>query len=356
VERDRGDQLSEAACLNAIGVGYFGEGRYEDSLTYFQQALQLREKLKTPDTIAETVRNIAVVNTKLGQYGEALTQYLKSLDLHRKIDDARGMAMDDYDMGTVFEYQGRYGAALKAREDALKSFRSLNDRSFWMVEILSGWGQSLAQVGREDDARRALDEAASLARDVNNQSSIAQIQLFNGNVAAYRGDSKAARGFYEQALQTAQKAKDPEKALMARIALAQQDIAEGRAASAVVGLKKFAQQADQIGLKFEGVQASVALGDALARNKAYLQAQQELERALTISRKLGLQWLEARSNYLLGQVARQEGDTRQAADYYRAAIGKWDEQQTEVGNPAFLSRADLAQMYKDAQRALQELK
>jgi hypothetical protein len=55
-------------------------------------------------------------------------------------------------------------------------------------------------------------------------------------------------------------------------------------------------------------------------------------------------------------VLRQSGASRQAADYYRAAISKWDEEQKEAGNPAFLSRADLALMYSDAQRPLQGLK
>jgi len=356
IERERGDELGQATCLNNIGDAYFGEGQYDDALTYFQQALQLREKLKTPDSIAESVRNVAVVNTKLGQYSEALAQYLKALDLHRSIDDTRGTAMDSYDMGTVFQYQGRYGAALKAREDALKSFRNLKDRGFWMVESLSGYGHSLAQVGREDDAKRALDEAATLAHEINNDSSIAQVQLFYGDVAKYRVDAKAGRAFYEQALQTANKAKDPEKALRAKIALAQDDISQGRSAAAASSLKTLAEQADRLGLKYEAVQASVDLGEALARNKAYPRARQELERALTNSQKLGLQWLEARSNYLLGIVLRQSGDSKQAADYYRAAISKWDEEQKEAGNPAFLSRADLAQMYNDAQHALQELK
>ncbi len=61
-------------------------------------------------------------------------------------------------------------------------------------------------------------------------------------------------------------------------------------------------------------------------------------------------------NYVLGDVLRQSGDAKQAADYYRAAISKWDEEQKEVGDPAFLSRADLAQMYKDAQQQVQGLK
>jgi hypothetical protein len=40
-------------------------------------------------------------------------------------------------MGTIFEYQGRYGAALKSKEEALKTYRELQDRSFWMAESLA---------------------------------------------------------------------------------------------------------------------------------------------------------------------------------------------------------------------------
>ncbi|HLL78187.1 MAG TPA: tetratricopeptide repeat protein, partial [Ktedonobacteraceae bacterium] len=353
IERDRGDELAQARCLNNIGSSYFGKGQYDDALTYYQQALQVREKLKATGDIAETVRNIAVVDTKLGQYDGALKQYLKALELHRSIDDTRGMATDSYDMGTVFNYQGRYGAALKAREDALKSLRNVKERGFWMVEGLSGYGASLAAIGRKDDAKRALDEASDLAREVRNESSDAQLQLFYGDVATYRDDTKAARVFYERAAQLAKAANDPEKVLIARLRLAQNDLAQGRS-SAASELKSLTEQADRLGLKYEAVEASVSLGEALTHNKQFGQAKTELERALTDSRKLGLQWLEARSNYLLGTALRQSGDAKQAVDYYRAAVAKWDEQQTEAGNPGFLARADLSKMYKDAQKALQE--
>ena len=355
IQREQSDELSQAKCLNNIGTAYLAEGQYDDALTYYQQALQLREKLKTPDAIADSVRNVAVTNTKMGQYSEALTQYLKALELHRGIDDSRGAAMDSYDMGTVFQYQGRYGAALKAREDALKAFRNLKDRSFWMVESLSGYGQSLAQVGREDDAKRNLDEAMLLAREINNDSFVAQIQQFYGDVAVYRGDLKAATSSYEQALQSATKAKDPEKTLIAKISLARNEVMQGRSGAAS-SLKALSEQANRLGLKYEGVQASVDLGQALALSKAYPQARQELERALTNSQKFQLQWLEARSDYLLGGVLRQSGSAKQAADYYRAAISKWDEQQKESGDAGYLSRADVSQMYKDAQHSLEELK
>ena len=36
-------------------------------MAYYQQALVLRQKLNVPDDLADTVRNVAVANTKLGQ-------------------------------------------------------------------------------------------------------------------------------------------------------------------------------------------------------------------------------------------------------------------------------------------------
>ena len=341
------NELAQASLLNNIGTSYFSKGQYEDALTNYTQALQMREKLKIPEDVAETVRNLAATNTKMGQFDEALKQYLKALETWRSSGDTRDAAIASYDMGTVFQYQGRYGAALKAREDALKTFRDLKDRSYWMAEILSGYGLSLAQVGRSDEAKQSLERAMSLATELKNQALIAQVQLYSGDLAFYRGDLKSARSLYELALQTATKGKDPEKILAAKIAMARIDAIQGRGSAAIKGL---AQQADSQGLKFEAVQASLDLGESLLKGKSIPAARQELDRALTRAQKFGLGGLEARANYLLGVAAKESGDTKQAAGYFREALGRWADEQKEASSQSFLNRADLAQMYNDAQK------
>ena len=94
-------------------------------------------------------------------------------------------------------------------------------------EILSGYGLSLAQVGRSDEAKQSLEQAMSLATELKNQALIAQVQLYSGDLAFYRGDLKSARSLYELALQTATKGKDPEKILAAKIAMARIDAIQG---------------------------------------------------------------------------------------------------------------------------------
>ena len=44
--RDTGDELNQAQCLNNIGSSHFNKGEYQDALTYFQQAYQIRDRLK----------------------------------------------------------------------------------------------------------------------------------------------------------------------------------------------------------------------------------------------------------------------------------------------------------------------
>jgi tetratricopeptide (TPR) repeat protein len=60
------NELAQASLLNNIGTSYFSKGQYEDALTNYTQALQMREKLKIPEDVAETVRNLAATNTKWG--------------------------------------------------------------------------------------------------------------------------------------------------------------------------------------------------------------------------------------------------------------------------------------------------
>jgi tetratricopeptide (TPR) repeat protein/predicted Ser/Thr protein kinase len=348
--RDLADESGQAMSLNNIGTSYLSKGQYQDALTYYQQALQLREKLKVPDDIAETIRNLAVTDTKLGQFDEALSQYLKALDLRRSTGDKRGAAVTSYDMGSVFAYQGRYGAALNARQEALKTFRDLHDRSYWMGEILSGYGESLVQAGRGSDAKASLDEGLALSRELKNDSLVSQLLRFQGDSASYGGDYKAARELYEQSLQSATRAKDAENILLGKLALARNDLQQGRSSAAISTLRDLAQQAESQGLKYEAVQCSLDLGEALMNTKALPQARLELERALTRSEKLGLRSLQARGEYLLATASRLSGSNSLALDHYHQSLHLLDEIRKEAGNDKIMDRADFVAISNDAKR------
>ena len=350
IERDIGDESMQAICLNNIGNARFAKGEYEDALTYFQQALQLREKAKVPEDIVESVHNIAETSAKMGQYDQAVTQYLRALDLRRSIGDGRGAAIESYSLGTLFEHQGRFGAALKSKEEALKTFVDLKDRTFWMAEIWGGYGDVLIQSGRGDESQKYLDDALSLSRELKNDGMAAQTLGFMGDAAFYRGDWKSARGFYERSVQAAEHSTETDKKLIAGLNLARVALQEGHGREAAAKLQPLAQKAEQLGLTYIAAQCSLSLAEAMIQVKDFARAKPELERLQLRSDKLGLQPVAAKAHYLQATMLRLSGNMPDAQDQYRQAQRILDAISKEKGAEKALQRSDLSAMYSEATR------
>src|SRR5437899_5943285 len=350
IQRDSADEAYQALCLNNIGNIYLSNGQYDDVLTYFQQALGLREKLKVQGDIADTLHNIAETNARMGQYDQALSQYLRALDLYRSTGDKRAAAINSYGMRMVFGDQGRLGAALNSKQDAVKTFRELQDRSPMMAGILTGYGGALAQEGQGGEAQKTLNEALSLARELKSQPAVAAALYFQGDAAFYRGDFQSARNLYGQAVQAASQTKERDKVLDSRIGLAKIAVSEGHSREAISSLKSLAQEADSLGLKYSSVECSIYVGEALVNSKDYVRARQELESAMGKSEKLGLRTLLAKDHYLLGTTLRLTGNGTEATGHYREALRLLDEIRKEAGVERVVERADLKTIYAESTR------
>jgi tetratricopeptide (TPR) repeat protein len=347
IQRDLGNENDQALCLNNIGNSYAFKGDYDDARTYFEQALQLREKIKVPSDIADTLHNLGEVLMKMGQYDQALSRYLRALDLRRGASDKLGAAKESDSLGILFAYQGRFGAALKAREEAMKSFRESQDRSYWMAETLGGYGNALAQVGRFDEAGKHLDQALSLARELKNAPLSAEIIAWQGDNFSYKGDSKSAKSLYLQAEQIASKSSDRDLQIALQLKLADLSVAEGGSRSSIAGLQALADQAAGAGLKYMSIEASLSAAEALIKTKGYAQARQVLENLLASSEILGAQPLLAKSHLLLGTVLRLSGNAGDATREYQKAIQALNEMRKDAGDK-FVGRADVKAMWAEA--------
>jgi tetratricopeptide (TPR) repeat protein len=343
IQREVGNIKAESQCLNNIGSRYYNSGDYEDALTYFQQALEFREKLKIDADISETLHNLAETSTRIGQFDQALGYYMRALDLSRKVDDKLGVAIESHSLGTLFEYQGRYSAALKSKEDAVGIVRSLDDK-FWQAAIFSSYGHTLASASRNDEARKTLEEALKLSREVKSEPLIAQTLSFQGDLAYYRGDARAADALFNQALQSASRSKDLYVMLMSKIDLAKAAIRLGRSSNAITTLKNLLKETDDRRLKYLSAQCSLYLGEALLTAKDYKHAQTELESAVRKSQALGARTLLAQSHGLLAKSLAGAGDAAEAARHQEQAKKILDEIGKELQTNTLLSRSDLAQI------------
>ncbi len=352
LEREIGNESMQAVCLNNIGSVYSEKGQYEDALAYLQQVLQLREKSKNPQDIVDAEHNLGQALTSMGEYDQAIAYYMKALELRRSINDTRGAALESYGLGGLFDYQGRFGAAVHSKEEALKTFRDLKDKTFWMAEILGGYGQGLILAGRMDEAKSPLDEALNLSRELRNDGLVAQTLGFEGDALLYKGNYGAAHSLYDQALQAAVRSKETERILLAKIALAEVAVREKKGTAAVQNLRTLMQQADEGGLKYSSVECGAFLGEAMLQAHDATHARQELDRALLRSDKLGQQALSAHAHYLLGTIARDGKDSVEARDNFRWVVNTLDTMKKDQGAEGLLSRADMKMMHEDANKWL----
>jgi tetratricopeptide (TPR) repeat protein len=345
VERDAADQNYEALCLNNIGTVYLAKGDTENALSYLQQALQLREKLAVSGDIAQTLSHLGDVYTSTNQYDKALSTYMRSLELWRKSGDAHGAASVSHSIGLIFQQQARFDAAVSSMQDAEKGYRSVGDRSRDMAETLIDLARTLSQTGSPIEATKLLLEANGIAEGLKNESVRALVLNAQGDLAFYQGDSKAAQKSYEDALRAAGRGKEKEKTVLIKLNLARLAIAQGRPANAVRELPDQIAQANRSGLRFQGLEGSLDLAQAMINGKDYDHARQLLEDKLSDSEKWGLKLQTARIHYLLAESLRLSGNTGEATSQYHQAKGLFDDLRKQSGFDHLFDRADLKPMY-----------
>jgi eukaryotic-like serine/threonine-protein kinase len=260
------------------------------------------------------------------------------------------VAQESNGMAKIFAAQGRYGAALGSMKDALNNIRLAKETTTLSAEIVGGWGDLLAQVGRAQEGRPSLDESLKIAQQIKDDSATARATNWLGDAYFYQGDNANARQQYDRAFQIASKTTDKEVALIARVNRDKTDLALGKGASVIADFKKSAQDADALGLKALSVECSVYLAQAEIASKNAKGVDQELSLTLAKAENLGLRLLEAKTQYLQGVVLSQGGKGSDAGLNFREAVRILDGISKEANSSDFLNRADLKSIYADAKK------
>jgi eukaryotic-like serine/threonine-protein kinase len=350
LRREAGNPNGEAQVLNSVGNVYLAKGEYSEAQTYFERALEIRERSKIPGDLADTLHNLAETLARMGRYDQSLSRYHRALELRRTAGDRRGAAIEAYGIGTIFDYQGRYGAAVTSKSEALAAFRELKQRDMWLGEIMSGYGNSLSLSGRLADAAGVLDEATTLARELQNPTLTAQTLRFQAERLLFLGDVAGARKTAEQASQAAGRTSDRTLALQAQASAAMVAAAQQPNRQVAARLASLAQEADTLGLKALSIECGVARAQSLLGSGDRAAALQEIDRTLAKAEPLGFRLLLAKAHFVRGEALGGAG-TADAGREYAAALRLLNEIRGEEGNQNVLKRADVADLYARAERA-----
>ena len=187
-----GDQYQYASATNNLGLIPQRRSRCDESLPYFERALQVWRSLGAVQGIAAADNNLGMCYTDLGNFDKALEYRQEALQV---VKPGARLAEVLGETGRLYLAQGRPG-------DAIPYFRKALDASKRFSPSESArWANNLAiayqQVPDWDAAEKANQEALSLKPDAH---SVPVMQLNEAAIARGRGRPVEAGTIYRQTI------------------------------------------------------------------------------------------------------------------------------------------------------------
>ncbi len=125
LEEKIGDVQGKAATLHCLAGIYANQGDVERAIAFYQQSLELQEKIGNLQGKATTLHNLAGIYADRGEVEKAIAFYQQSLELKEKIGDVQGKAATFAMLGQLLAAQGDFDQALNYLQQSLEILQHL---------------------------------------------------------------------------------------------------------------------------------------------------------------------------------------------------------------------------------------
>jgi len=278
--------------LNNIGVIYKEGGDFEQSIQYYEQALDWRRRTKDRSGEAVTLDNIGQSYLGMKQFDTALAYFNEALPIRREVKDRRGEGRTMSNIANVYMGKEQYTKAIEIYEKALLILQQAGAQEE-EANALAGLGGAYTMLSRYDKAAEILEKALKLAQQTKNR--IVEVAILNNLGQTYENQANydKAASTLNQALAIFRELKDLDGEATCLINLGAVYMDLTRYSDA----QKMYEAAWAIfrGLKDRGGEAAglAGVGVALVARHEYQKAIGYLEQALTILDQLGNAGAEA---------------------------------------------------------------
>jgi class 3 adenylate cyclase/tetratricopeptide (TPR) repeat protein len=206
-----GFQAGDATALKNIGLGYYYQGKYLETLDYWNQSLKIFDSLNDQNGVANLLNNIGAVYTDQGDDAKGLEYSLKSLEISEKTGDKLRLLSALHNVGTIY-YNKSEGAieenkkinldkALKYLLMALPLCEDLKDDE--ALGVISGnIGEIYLKKGDDNNALEYFNKSLKASGNTAN-SSFAYNGI--GKLYLHKQNFNKALQYHQQAYDIAKK-------------------------------------------------------------------------------------------------------------------------------------------------------
>jgi len=304
-------QIADA--LAETGRVYRDMGENATALTFFQQALQLAQKLPQPDLAAGILNSIGVLYLEQEDYDQAEPYLQRALQSYQRSDNQSEAAGVILNLGVIAQRRGHPTSALQSFQQALQQATQIGNQDV-MIAAGEGLGVIYREQGDYTAAWQVLEQSLSLARSLPDKMREAELLWRMAEVQLAQGAFTQAAELTLQARQIALQQRLPKLSYLTAVTLGQAYLRLKKIPQALEILNEAARQLEALRTRVAGREQERQL---FFQNKAtayHLQIELLLQQGKKLEALQASERAKARVLFDAFQRGRAQGDERYVPD------------------------------------------
>ena len=198
--REHGDRRTAGLCLHRIAWVLLREGKGQEAVLRFDEALEYCRASGVTDEIAHVLTGLADALKVLDRLDEATEAIEEALILTRRTGDRYTEALCLFRLGSILDARGRFAEALPLYEQS-RGLREEMGATDHVGTCLHAMGHCKAQLGHPKEAEALFKKSLAIKRRLQNPRGMAPSLEWLARLAARRGDLEQAIRYARQSLE-----------------------------------------------------------------------------------------------------------------------------------------------------------
>jgi len=322
--KDQWNSSLKSKFLNFLGLVSQVRGEYNNALNYYQQGLEIDEKLNDLSSISSALSNIGTIHLTLGNFEIAQSKFLENLDIVDSLGDYNGKITAYNNIGRLDEIRYKYDSAIENYNKALKLAEELGDLGR-KAAILNNIGRVSAELQQYDKALSLYQEAIKIVKKLGDL--YGELILLN-NIGRIFDEQKKygeALELYHQAIEIARAIGDYSKIAGCLNNIGSVNLAKGNIEQALKNYKEALALEEKLGDPFMQMIYLNNIGMIHASREENSIALMNYEKALQLAENIGDRSKSALLLTKIGMIYLSKNDLANALSKYHFALELYDE-------------------------------
>lgn len=197
--RDIGDRNSEGGIYGVLGMVYTETGDYLKSLECHQKALAIKEEVGDTKGEAAVIASIGVLYTDMGEYDKSISSLNSALHFFKEMGNRSLEAYSNQKLGDVYSKLGDLRKAMSYYRESLQTYQVLGDKKSEDL-VLSLIAKMYEDRGYGKEALEYYEILLKLRKNLGDKNGEGRVLLSIGGVYNTLGEYKIALEYLERAL------------------------------------------------------------------------------------------------------------------------------------------------------------